>query len=298
MNFKLKKNTINKLPLALALGVAIVSANVSTSAYAADADVIAKVGDITITRGQFDTAKENMAAQFQQVPAGERDALMLNTYVDIIALAQKAREVELDKKEGFQAKIGFMKDQLLYREYFEKEIVDKISDESLMEDYKKQVAAMPEAEEINARHILVKTEDEAKAIIKELDGGADFAELAKTKSTGPSGENGGDLGYFGKGQMVPEFETAALALKKGEHTKAPVKTQFGFHIIKLEDRRPVEAPKFEALKPQLLQAKMRVAYTDALAKIKKDANVEIIAEEFKPKEAAPAVKVEEKKKAE
>ena len=133
-------------------------------------------------------------------------------------------------------------------------------------------------EQINryARHILVKTEDEAKAIIKELDDGADFEATAKEKSTGPSGPNGGDLGFFGKGQMVPEFETAAFALDKGSFTKEPVQTQFGWHVIKVEDKRPQEKPKFEDVAAQLRQQLIRERYETVMAELKADTPVEIL----------------------
>jgi peptidyl-prolyl cis-trans isomerase C len=285
MTLNKQQRAMRKLPLALVFSAAIITSSISTSLYAADEGVIAKVGNEVITKQEFEIAKENMGRQFQQVPAEQRDALILNTYVDIRALAQKAKAADLDKSDEFKTKLEFSKNQLLYQIYFENEIFTKITDEDLMADYKKQIAELPEKEEVHARHILVKTEDEAKAIIKELDGDADFVELAKAKSTGPSGKAGGDLGYFQQGQMVPEFEVATFALKKGEYTKEPVQTQYGFHIIKLEDRRQVEAPKFEAMKEQLRQEKMRDVYTKTLETIKDDIKVEIVAEEFKEKKA-------------
>ncbi|NJO38685.1 MAG: hypothetical protein HC871_15110, partial [Rhizobiales bacterium] len=115
-------------------------------------------------------------------------------------------------------------------------------------------------EEVRARHILLASEDDAKAVIAELEGGADFSELAKEKSTGPSGPQGGDLGYFKKGQMVPEFGDAAFAMDVGSTSAAPVKTQFGFHVIKVEDKRKVE-PSFEETEPQIRQEVARAIVT-------------------------------------
>jgi len=106
---------------------------------------------------------------------------------------------------------------------------------------------------VRARHILVKDKAEAEAVISELQGGADFAELAKKRSTGPSGPNGGDLGYFPRGAMVPAFESAAFALEAGSFTQTPVQTQFGWHIILVEEKRIAEAPTIEELAPQLRQ---------------------------------------------
>ena len=106
---------------------------------------------------------------------------------------------------------------------------------------------------MRARHILVKSEDEAKAVIKELDGGADFAKLASEKSIGPSKAQGGDLDYFGRGQMVKEFEDAAFGLEAGAYTETPVRTQFGWHVIKVEDKRKSEPPTFEEAESALGQ---------------------------------------------
>jgi peptidyl-prolyl cis-trans isomerase C len=119
--------------------------------------------------------------------------------------------------------------------------------------YDKEVAATPPEEEISARHILVETEEEAKALITELDAGKDFAELAKEKSTGPSAGQGGDLGFFTKGRMVPEFEAAAFEITPGEYGKEPVKTQFGWHVIKVEERRETAPPAFEEVADQVRQ---------------------------------------------
>ena len=112
-----------------------------------------------------------------------------------------------------------------------------MTDDEVKARYDEEIKKLPPQEEVHARHILVKTEAEAKDIIKQLDAGKDFAELAKEKSTDPNKSEGGDLGYFAKGRMVKEFEDAAFALKKGEYTKTPVKTQFGYHVIKVEDKR-------------------------------------------------------------
>jgi peptidyl-prolyl cis-trans isomerase C len=125
--------------------------------------------------------------------------------------------------------------------YCSDQVVESISASDVKARYDKEVAATPPEEEISARHILVEAEEEAKALITELDAGKDFAELAKEKSTGPSAGNGGDLGYFTKGRMVPEFEAAAFALEKGQYGKEPVKTQFGWHVIKVEERPGLSA---------------------------------------------------------
>ena len=139
----------------------------------------------------------------------------------------------------------------------------------------KEVAALPKQEEVHARHILVKTEDEAKDVIKQLDAGKDFAELAKEKSTDPNKDDGGDLGYFTRGRMVKEFEDAAFSLEKGTYSKTPVKTDFGYHVIKVEDKRDAPPPPFEQVQDQVRQLVMRDKYLALLNDAKAKAKVEI-----------------------
>ena len=150
----------------------------------------------------------------------------------------------------------------------------EIADDEVKKAYDERVTKLA-SKEYNARHILVKTEDEAKAIIKDLEGGADFEKVAKEKSTGPSGSNGGSLGWFKAKTMVPAFANAVKGMKKGEISKAPVKTQFGFHIIKLEDNRDAKLPSFDSLKPQLtrvISQKKMLAY---MQELKKTADIKI-----------------------
>ena len=135
----------------------------------------------------------------------------------------------------------------------DKMIGDRVDEEALRARYRETIAKLPSREEIRARHILVKTKDEALSLVKELIAGADFAALAVAKSIGPSKSRGGDLDYFGRGQMVPPFEQAAFALAQGEFTKVPVQSPFGWHIIKVEDRRQSKPPTFEESRPKLVQ---------------------------------------------
>jgi peptidyl-prolyl cis-trans isomerase C len=135
---------------------------------------------------------------------------------------------------------------------------------------------------VHARHILVKTKEEAEAIIKQLDGGADFQKLANEHTNDPSGKtNGGDLGWFGPGQMVPEFDKAAFALDVGKYTKEPVQTQFGWHVIKLEDKRAKQPPAFDDVKDQAKQAVIRDKYFAMVKELRAAAKVEIPDEKLK-----------------
>ncbi len=167
-----------------------------------------------------------------------------------------------------------------------------IPDDEIKVAYDERVTKLA-SKEYNARHILVKTEDEAKAIIKELDDGADFEKLAKEKSTGPSGANGGSLGWFKAKTMVPAFANAVKAMAKGDVSKEPVKTQFGFHIIKVEDSRDAKLPTLESMKPQLKQVIGQKKMFEYMLNLKKSADVKVTLPEA-PAEAEKTV--EETKK--
>ena len=139
--------------------------------------------------------------------------------------------------------------------------------------YKLFIADNGSREEVKARHILVPEEATARTIIEKLTGGADFAEIAKTDSTGPSGPNGGDLGYFARGAMVPTFEAAAFELEPGSFTPEPVQTQFGWHVIKVEDRRVATPPSFEEMVPQLRQNLLNQTLGQILEKLRASAQI-------------------------
>ncbi len=162
----------------------------------------------------------------------------------------------------------------LNRYYFEDQLEKMVTDESVVAEYDARMGNSESMQEIHARHILVASKDKAKEIIALLDDGGDFAKLAKEHSTGPSSSEGGDLGYFTKGQMVPEFEAAAFALEKGQYTKEPVKTQFGYHIILQEDSREAEKPSFASVRQEILQELKLKAAHDFVQEIKATADIQ------------------------
>ncbi|MEE9374851.1 MAG: peptidylprolyl isomerase [Rhizobiaceae bacterium] len=251
------------------------------TALAQDSTVVAKIGERVITKTDLEQAMKDMAQQFQNFPEKERRARALDSIIDINILAIEAEKIGLDKSPEMLRRINLLKARALHNGYFQTKIEPEISDAAIKARFDKEITETKPEQEVSARHILVKTEEEAKAIIKELDGGADFIELAKSKSTGPSGPKGGDLGFFGKGRMVPAFETAAFALDKGSYTKQAVKTQFGFHIIKVDDKRNRELPTFEASKDQLRQVMLTEAYAKAVKSGRASIGVTIMEEALK-----------------
>ncbi len=256
----------------------------STAVQAAEPDdVVAKVGSAEITEADIAYAAQDLGQELQRFPPAQWRPILLDVLVDMELLAQAARTADLDKDPDFKRQMDFLALKALRNAYLSKKIDESITDEDLNAAYEKEYADYVGDEEVSARHILLKEEAEAKDVIKALEGGADFAELAKEKSTGPSGPNGGDLGFFTKGQMVPEFETAAFGLDKGAFTKEPVKTQFGWHVIKVEDKRQQEKPTLEASTANLRQGLIRERYESTMEKLKADNPVEILDETLAPK---------------
>jgi len=262
----------------LATAALAVGLSFGASAFAQEDAVVAKVGDLEIRQSELDLAVANLDPQLQQLPDEQKRVAALSGAIDVKLLAQGAAEEGLAETEDFQKRMEYIKDRELHNSYFRKHVVDAVTDEEVKARYEKEIAALPKQEEVNARHILVKTEEEAKAVIADLDAGKDFAELAKAKSEDSNKDDGGDLGWFSKGRMVPEFEEAAFALEKGAYTKTPVQSQFGFHVIKLEDRRDVQPPALEQVEPQVRQLVMRDKYLALIEKAKAEQTVEIMDE--------------------
>ncbi len=254
---------------------------ISTSITLAEDKIIAKVGETEISERDLGFAAIDLQQQFAQVPEQFRKAAILKTLIDISVLAKAAEDSGIADSEETKARIKFLRARALHNAFYQENAVKGITDEDLKTRYDKEVAGTTPKKQVDARHILVKTEEEAMAIISELDTGKDFAELAKAKSTGPSGKNGGTLGYFSKGQMVPEFEKAAFALENGTYTKKPVKTQFGWHIILKQDERDEKPPKFEDSKESVKQVLLREKYLDLIKTNREKFKVEVIDEELK-----------------
>ncbi|MGE0282245.1 MAG: peptidylprolyl isomerase [Rhizobiaceae bacterium] len=233
--------------------------------------VVATVAGQSVTEADIDLAIQNLDQQFAQLPPEQKRAAALSAIIEIRLMAAEATAKGLDKDPEFQRQIAFLNQRALHSQVISKEIAEKITDADIRAVYDKQISETPPTNEVRARHILVKTKEEALAIVKDLDAGKKFEDIAKEKSTDPgSGANGGDLGYFGQGQMVPEFEKAAFALEPGAYTKEPVQSQFGFHIIKLEDKRQKQPPAFDEVKEQFRSMVLRDKYF-ALVKTLRDA---------------------------
>jgi peptidyl-prolyl cis-trans isomerase C len=207
------------------------------------------------------------------MPPDQKRQYLITYLADIVVLAQTAEQQKLPDRDDVKHRILFERNKVLMETLLQKAGEAAQTDDAMHKVYDDAIKQMPPEEEIHARHILVPTEDEAKAIEVELKKGADFATLAKEKSKDPGAADGGDLGYFTRDQMVPEFSEAAFKLDKGQ-VSDPVKTQFGWHIIKLEDKRTKPTPSFDEVKSQIQTYVAHRAQAELVDKLRKTATIE------------------------
>jgi peptidyl-prolyl cis-trans isomerase C len=269
-------------PLAFALFGAVLVASPLALAETTPDPVVARVNGKELHRSDVESAQKSLPAQVQQMPIEQIYPLLLDQMVNGMVVAEAGRKEKLDQDPEVKRRLAHYEDQLIQQAYIHREVEKASSEDKLKARYADYVKNYKPKEEVSARHILVAKEDEAKAVIKELDKGADFAELAKKHSTDPAGQNGGELGFFSRDDMVPEFSEAAFKLKKGEYTKEPVKTQFGWHVIKVEDRRTTSAPSFDEAKEELQDQITRDVVTSKVSELRKNAKVETFALDGSP----------------
>ena len=250
-------------PLALALCLAPMC--LASPARAADAPdpVVAKVGPTVIHLSDVEQAAQSLPEQYRNMPQQMLFPALLNQIVDRAAVVLAARKQGLDKDPAVAHAMARAADDALQANYLRRAITPHISDEAVRALYDKEIAGKPGEPEVHARHILVDSEADAQAIIDQLKKGADFAALAKEKSTdkGSADTSGGDLGWFKRGDMVPEFAEAAFAMKAGQVSDKPVKSQFGWHVIQVLETRTAPPPSFEEargeLRNQLIQGEVQ-----------------------------------------
>ncbi|MDW3095294.1 MAG: peptidylprolyl isomerase [Gammaproteobacteria bacterium] len=244
--------------------------NTSSTSNAADipADQIAAtVNSTVISKDDLNNFKELKGNP--QVP----DDTVLDEMIATELLREEAIKAGIADKKDVRFQIRLQESEMLARLLMREKFGSiSFSDEELKAAYDKQMNDTASSE-FKARHILLKTEDEAQAVIEALRNGEDFVKLAKERSTGPSGPNGGDLGWFQASRMVPPFAEAVKLMNKGDVSVAPVQTDFGFHVIKLEDMRELEKPSFESMRDQLQQSLIREAINDYIQEVQAAATI-------------------------
>lgn len=263
--------------LALLTGGALAQAPAQPPAAATDQasdPVVAKVNGQIIHLSDLRAAAEELPANTHNVPPQKLYPMLLDQMIDGIALEVEARAAGLDKDSAVQHQMDVASERVLQTAMLTKIIGPSITEDALRARYQREIASKPAEDEVHARHILVDSEELAKKIIAELKQGADFVTLAKQYSKDPSAGHTGDLGFFRKDEMVPEFSAVAFSLKPGQIADAPVHTQFGWHVIQLLERRPAKPPSFEQVRDELRQKVIGEGIQQALAAARAKVTIE------------------------
>ena len=268
---------------------------------AAKDPVVAKVNGIEIRQSDLAIAEEEAGQLPAMSPEAKQDYLV-QISADLILVAKAAEAKKFGDTAAFKRKMEFNRRKTLMEGLLQSVAKDALTDAAMQKVYDEAIKQVGDEQEVHARHILIRAaagdekagkeaEDKIKAVIVRLKKGEDFVKIAGELTEDPSGKaNGGDLGYFGKGQMVPEFSDTAFKLEKGQISE-PVKTQFGWHVIKVEDKRAKAPPKFEEVKPQIERYVVGKAQSEMVIKLRAEAKIERL-----DKKAEPAKKDEPAKK--
>ena len=246
---------------------------------AADDTVVARINGVEVKQSDLDFAASEVGPRLGNYRPEDRKRVLLQYVIENELMASAGEKENLDEIDTFDARVKYHTRRALRDAYFDASITGAVSDEDAKKIYDEKIANMKPEEEVHAKHILVGTEEEAKEVKERLTKGEDVATVAKEKSKDKNAE-GGDLGFFSRGQMLKPFEEAAFALDVGQISD-PVQTQFGWHIIKLEEKRDQKLPGFddvkEAIKTQLVAQKAQMVVTS----LRKDATIEIVDPDIK-----------------
>jgi peptidyl-prolyl cis-trans isomerase C len=219
---------------------------------AAPDPVVARVNGEEIRLSQLRAAAQDLPEELRAAPEALLLPVLLDQMIAARAIVAAARAAGLHETPEVRARVRAAEEEALQEALIRRDLAPLLTEEALRERYRRDVLEAPREEEVSARHILVPTEAEARAILLEARRpGVDFAELARRRSTGPGAREGGDLGFFRRDEMIAEFAEAAFALQPGQISENPVRTQFGWHVIKVEARRAVAPPSFEAARAEI-----------------------------------------------
>lgn len=273
------------------MGAALVAAIGAAPAFAQDAaapateaapapqvtpdTVVATVGGESITEADISFAAEDLQQELQQMPPEDRKAFLVTVLIDMKVMAKAAKEQQMDQTDLFKRRLQYLEERALRRAFFAEKIAAGVTPEAVQAAYDTFVSTFQPQEQVHARHILVATKEDAEAIKTELATGKPFEILAMEKSTDPSAkQNGGDLGFFQRGQMVKPFEDAAFAMEPGQISD-PIESQFGWHIIKVEEKGMSKPPTLPEVEAQLQQQVMFQAFEDSVGKLKDGLAIDI-----------------------
>ncbi len=257
----------------------------ASEAPASPDSVVATVNGKPVTQADLAIAADDPALSLPGVDDAQKKNLLVDYMIDLKVGAQAAEAAKVGDSPDFKRKLNYFRDKLLLDDYLEQEAKKVVTPEAEKALYDQSIKLSKPEEEVHARHILVDNEAEAKKIAARLKAGEDFAKVAAETSKDPGSKaEGGDLGWFTKERMVPDFATAAFALKPGQ-VSDPVKTQFGWHVIKVEEKRMKPQPTFDELKEQIDQHLIRKAQQDLILKLRAEAKID--RKDAPPAETAP-----------
>ena len=274
---------LRKSLLAASLATVIfASPAMAQDAAPAEDPVLATVNGEEILESEVRATQQGLPQQSRQLPFEMLKADLLTREINQRLLMNAGSEAGLADDEEVKEQIAALERRLIAETYLDRALNDAITEDAINAKYEEFIATNEPEPQVHARHILLESEEDAKAVIAELDDGADFVELAKEKSTGPSGPNGGDLGFFNRADMVAPFAEAAFAMEAGTYSSEPVQTQFGWHVIKVEEKKEGAQPSLDEVRQQLVAEISRDAFNALVEDLRATAdivnNVEIEAE--------------------
>ena len=273
------KTRLAQAVVAVALASAVMPA-ISSGVFAED-KIVATINGMPITDADLAIADGEIGADMGTMPPLQKRMSLLEFLIDNQLFAEAADGEKLAQGADFETRLKYLKRRALRELYFEKVIKSSVSDADAHKVYDEQVKLMKPEEEVSARHILVETEEKAKELKAKITAGGDFVALAKENSKDPgSKEDGGNLGYFGHGQMVPQFEEVVFKLAKGDVSE-PVKTQFGWHLIKIEDKRFKQPPAFDIVKDRIIQSQLLQKAQQSAVGLRAKSKIEIVDADIK-----------------
>ena len=260
----------------------------SSLAQTVDDPAIATVNGDVIRNSDMIMFYESLPSQYRKVPMVSLYDQLIAGLIESRLLAQAARQAGLMEDAQVKRRLAFVTNDVLQQTYLNKLLAEQITEPRMRAEYDATIGAQPGEEEVSARHILLEDEAAARAVIEALAAGGDFATLAQERSTGPSAPSGGDLGYFTKTQMVAPFSEAAFALNPGEYTDFPVQTQFGWHVIKVEERRLSAPPSFEDSQTEISRQMAKDYVFELMEKLRESAEISRFDQPDQTAQGAPA----------
>ena len=255
----------------------------SPSVRAQQEEVVARVNGEDITASELAVAEEMYEQQLGSMPEDARRSVLVDALIDLRIVANEAREKGIAGDESFKRRMAFLEEQTLRSVFISEQISASVTEEAVRTAYEAQIARMPRVEETRIRHILLDTEEAAAAVIEALNAGEDFAALARERSKDTASKaKGGDLGFVATGQSLAEIDAAAAKLQADEYTTEPVRSSFGFHVLKVEEKRQQPAPEFETVAPQIRQSLQAAEQKRIIGELRAEAQVEKLVPDVTP----------------